>query len=404
MAKFKFTNPSLKSFFQSNPTSIAWDTEIRSLGAYATKSGDISLYVHLRVGATQRKRTIGRLSELDLTTARKMAAELSVAARNGVDVIKARKAEAATQVTFGFAYAEYMASLARKGASAMTIRLCEKNHRLYLGKFEKRPLVELTRAELRAFHASLEPRGKTAANAVLRLVRTVISFAMKRLDVELSSNPCIGVEWFKERNRRPSIAAADLPTFWQAVGRVENPIRAGFWRLCALSGLRKNDVCTMRWEHVGDDRIHIPKPKMGKPFDVPLTPALRDVLSDLKEHGAVMFPRSPYVCAASSRLGYLQNPYDKALKGFSPHQCRRAYAGAAAHVLKNPYLVKALLAHAISDVTEMYVVVDFEQKMGAASLVAESLMAKLTASSPASTAPVKMLEWQGDSVLEPSSA
>jgi integrase len=129
-------------------------------------------------------------------------------------------------------------------------------------------LVELTRAELRAFHASLEPRGKTAANAVLRLVRTVISFAMKRLDVELSSNPCICVEWFKERNHRPSIAAADLPAFWQAVNRVENPIRQGLWRIAVLSGLHKNDIATMRWEHVHDDRIHVPHPKMKKPFDV----------------------------------------------------------------------------------------------------------------------------------------
>jgi hypothetical protein len=96
-----------------------------------------------------------------------------------------------------------------------------------------------------------------------------------------------------------------------------------------------------------------------------------------------MYPHSPYVCVASSRLGYLQNPYDKALVGYSPHQCRRAYAGAAAHVLKNPYLMKALLAHAISDVTEMYVVVDFEQKVEAAALVADSLMMKLTGSPPA---------------------
>jgi integrase len=359
---------------------------------------DVSLYVHLRVGATQRKRTIGRLSELDLTTARKMAAELSVAARNGVDVIKERKVEAAAQLTFGHAYAEYMASLARKGASAMTIRLCEKNHRLYLGKFENVALTDITRAQLRSFHASLEHRGKTAANAVLRLVRTVISFAMKRLDVELSSNPCIGVEWFKERNHRPSIAAADLPAFWRAVRRVENPIRAGFWRIAALSGLRKNDVSTMRWEHVLDDRIHIPHPKMKKPFDVPLTLALRDVLQDLREHGRVMFPNSGYVCAASSKLGYLQNPHDKEMKGFSPHMCRRAYAGVAAHVLKNPYLVKALLAHAISDVTEMYVVVDFEQKAGAARAVSEWLMEKMEGSSPT---PTNLLTDQRLEVLEP---
>jgi len=157
----------------------------------------------------------------------------------------------------------------------------------------------------------------------------------------------------------------------------------------------------MRWEHVHEGRIHIPHPKMKKPFDVPPTGPLRDVLQDLREHGRVMYPHSPYVCAASSRLGYLQNPYDKALVGYSPHQCRRAYAGAAAHVLKNPYLVKALLAHAISDVTEMYVVVDFEQKAEAAAVVANWLMMKLTGSSPA---PVRLLQWQGDSALEASSA
>ena len=61
-------NPALtKSFSEQVPQAVAWDTEARSLAAYATKAGDISLYVHLSVGATQRKRTIGRLGELDLT-------------------------------------------------------------------------------------------------------------------------------------------------------------------------------------------------------------------------------------------------------------------------------------------------------------------------------------------------
>ena len=54
---------------------------------------------------------------------------------------------------------------------------------------------------------------------------------------------------------------------------------------------------------------------------------------------------SACVCPSASRLGYVQNPFDKHLTGYSPHMCRRSYAGAAAHVLKNPYLVKALQAH-----------------------------------------------------------
>ena len=247
--KMKFTNSALTKFFAANPNpkAIVWDTDARALFSYANKDGSVSLAVHLRVNGLQRKRTIGRLSELDLSRARKMAHELSVSARNGLDIIHERKQASVAQLTFGQAYGEYMASLQRKGASPRTIALNANNHRRYLGKFEKRVLTEITRAELRAFHASLEVRGKTAANAVLRLMRTVISFAMKRLDVELSSNPCVGIEWFRERNHRPSIAAADMGPFWLAVSRVENPIRAGFWRILALTGLRKNDVATMRW-------------------------------------------------------------------------------------------------------------------------------------------------------------
>ena len=76
---------------------------------------------------------------------------------------------------------------------------------------------------------------------------------------------------------------------------LRTPSVRGFWQLLTYSGLRKNDVATMRWEDVHEDRIHIPHPKMGKPFDVPLTRQFRDVLVDLREHGAVMYPRSPYV-------------------------------------------------------------------------------------------------------------
>ena len=65
------------------------------------------------------------------------------------------------------------------------------------------------------------------------------------------------------------------------------------------------------------------------------------------------------------------------MKMYSPHQCRRAYAGAAAHVLKNPYLVKSLLNHAASELTEKYIIIDWEQKAEAAALVAAYLMEKM---------------------------
>ena len=117
--KMKFTNAALTKFFAENPNpkAIAWDTDTRSLFSYANKDGSVSLAVHIRVGSAQRKRTLGRLGEINLAEARKLAGELSVAARQGIDVIKERKQATAEELTFGHCYSEYMASLARKGAS-----------------------------------------------------------------------------------------------------------------------------------------------------------------------------------------------------------------------------------------------------------------------------------------------
>ena len=160
-----------------------------------------------------------------------MANELNVAARNGIDTIGERKQVVAPPLTFGQAYAEYITSLKRKNASPHTLVLCEKDYRLYASRFEKRPLSEISRSDLRNFHSELEPRGKTAANSALRLMRSVFSFSMKRLDVALpAGSPTVGVEYFKERLQRKTIAAGDLGEFWAALSRVENPIKANFYR------------------------------------------------------------------------------------------------------------------------------------------------------------------------------
>jgi hypothetical protein len=82
------------------------------------------------------------------------------------------------------------------------------------------------------------------------------------------------------------------------------------------------------------------------------------------------------------------------MASYSAHQCRRAYAGVAAHVLKSPYLVKSLMNHAMSEITERYIVIDFQQKSEAAEAVAAWLMEKLTGS--ASIAPLKLLEFKGE--------
>jgi integrase len=362
----------LTRFFQDNPRAIAWD-ETRGLGCYRCGDGSLSLFAHYRCGTRQKKRVLGKVTELSLPEARRQATELLLNGRNGKDIISEAKAKAKANggLTLGHAYAEYTSALKRKGCSPATLRLNDKNWRLYLSKYAGRELASFTKTEVRALHSSWRSQGPVAANAAGRLLRTIFNYSIAKLTDEPLTNPCVGIEWFPQKNVRKTID--DLPPFMAAVARLDNPIRVGFWCIAILTGLRKNDISTIRWEDVKEDRVHIPHPKMGRPFDCPMTPSLKDALERLKAHGVVMFPNSPWVCAAASKSGHLENPHDATLGGVTPHCARRHYASVAAKVLKNPYLVAALLNHKVGGVTAGYVQVDFEQRREAATQVADFL-------------------------------
>ena len=389
MAKLRFSHATLTKHFAAHPKSIAFD-ETRGLGAYKTGKG-ISLFVQYRCpNGVQRKKTLALLSEIAISDARTLATKYVLSARHGDDLVAAQKVRETPKLTLGHAFAEYTSALKRKGASPATLRLNDKNYRLYLSKHGARELSSFTKAEVRSLHSSWRPHGPVAANAVGRLLRTLFNYSIKKLTDEALTNPCIGIEWFPQKNVRKTIT--DLPAFATAVSRLDNPIRTGFWRAALLTGLRKNDLCTMRWADVSEDRVRIPHPKMGRPFDLPITEPLREVLAELREHGRIMYSNSPWVFPSNARSRHLENPHDKALSEISPHQCRRYYATTAAHVLNNPFMVAALLNHKVGGVTAAYVQPDWEQRRGAAIKVANFIEAAIG----------RELARQDSTVLEPA--
>jgi integrase len=372
--KLNFTAAALKAHFDKNPRAVFYDMQQRGLFSYMTSGGHISLGAHYRLAGSNRqvKKTIGRLGhEFSISEARARVAALVVAGKAGEDLRVTQRGA----LTLQDAYEADRQSLIRRGASPTTLSLNASQWKLRLSKHGGRTLISLTRGELRDWHNGWARWGVAAANNSAKLLRTLLNFSSRKLDVDLAINPAVAIEFFKQRNKREAVS--DLAAFWAALGTVNSKIIAGAWRIAILTGLRRNDILTMRWEHVSHDKIFIPFPKMKKPFYVPMTEPLRKVLQDLKEHGRMLFPGSPYVCPGESGSGHLSNPYARQLAGYGLHMCRRAYASAAARVLRNPFLVKALLAHAISNVTEMYVIVEFEQKAEAAALVADWLMEKL---------------------------
>jgi integrase len=372
VAKFAFTITALNKRFAQNPAGVVWDTT-RGLGCYRNRDGSLSLFAQYRCGTKAKKRVLGRVTEISLAEARTQATELLLNGRNGKDIVAEAKAKAAKALTLGDSYVAYMESLRRKGCSQNTIHLNTVNYTKHLSHWEGRELTSLTRADCRGLHTELLRRGPTLANQVLRLLRTIISYAMKRLDIPPMQNPVLGVEWHREVGARKSIPTSELAAFWEATGRIENQIRRAYWRGLLLTGLRRQELATLRWEHVLEDRVKIVRPKGGekRAFEVALTSQLKAVLEEARQAGAMMFPSSPFVFPAASSTGYVLNPFDPALPGVSPHQLRRTFVTCCIECGLDPFITKALVNHAqnLSDMTSRYLQISEDRLREAAARV-----------------------------------
>jgi integrase len=100
----------------------------------------------------------------------------------------------------------------------------------------------------------------------------------------LPPNPCIAIEYFKERETRRILTWEELPDWNAKVEKLSNPIRKAYWRLLLFSGLRMTDAATIRWKDVQDDFLHRPNPKGGrtKAFNLPITRQLRGILDEVR--------------------------------------------------------------------------------------------------------------------------
>ena len=92
---------------------VVWDKKVPGLGVRVGKNGS-SFILKYRVGATQRKPTLGKVGVLSFDAAKKKAKEILVAAGNGIDVQDDRQRKRQSP-TVEKAMAEWFAALPQAG-------------------------------------------------------------------------------------------------------------------------------------------------------------------------------------------------------------------------------------------------------------------------------------------------
>ena len=299
---------------------ILWDSEFRGFSVRIHPSGTKAFIVNYRTGdggrkAPNKRVVVGRYRTVTADQARKLAHKVLGKVAGGDDPAEDR-AEARGMPTLGDAFEGYMA--ANPNRSKRTNELYRHEANRYLGDWLTRPLDAISRADVESrFNGITADHGWSAANRAMSLLRSI--YRRPCVDHDGLHNPVdlwlAGGGKFHRKARRKISAPAEVLPCWRAgiEAEVNNPaIRDALW-FGLYTGMRRDEVLTLRWERVDMDALtfRVEETKTGVPLELPITRQIAAILerrrtaaADLPEGvRAWVFP-SP-----TSATGHVQDPH-----------------------------------------------------------------------------------------------
>ena len=263
-----------------------WDTRHGDLGVRVRPSGHRS-FVYRRKGEGDARRiTLGPVALMSVEEARAKCLAINTGARSG-------RPEGGAVPTFGeFAAGPGKACFDRGKPSTRKAQARAVARRL-LPAFGPVPLDRIDRAGVTRWFDECSRTAPGAANRALNLLSRILNHAV--VCGHVRTNPAHGIKW----NRRPKLtrflSRDEVGRLHRALDRLAGarPSRApqaDVIRLLLLTGCRKNEILTLRWQDVDGNTLNLIDAKTG-PRRVFLSVPARAVLErQPRSESAYVFP------------------------------------------------------------------------------------------------------------------
>jgi integrase len=318
------------------------------------------------VAGLRRKVTIGDAATMTLAAARRQARETIEAIRRGADPAKdkidRRRALEYGSITIKELSERWMTEVVRQKRKPRTIddyeRILAKRILPALGDI---PVKELTWEQVNKFHGSMA-RTPRRANYVVSTLRALLNFAERVGIRPPHSNPCKGVEFFRERARERFLSEAEIGAAAEGIETAERegvigPHAAAGLRLALFTGARSGEITAIQWSHIDWNRkqVRLPDSKTNEPRTIHLSDAAVEVLKTLPRVG-------PFVVAGAKQgeayknLGraWITAREYAALRDVRLHDLRHSYASLAAGRDVSLQMIGKLLGHKVAATTMRY--------------------------------------------------
>lgn len=290
------------------PQLVVWDQELPGFGVVVGKN-TITFVANYWANGVKRRQVIGRRGAIredgnpwTVTLARLRGREILGKVAGGGDPSSELR-NRTSGPTLGDAFDLHVARMKADEASPSSLATITRERDKYLAHWIDRPLRTVERADCRELHQQMtKQHGPYLANRVMRHVRAAWNTALKEHD--LPANPTIAVHWNNEHRRQEPIPWAGLPAWYVTVSTLRPTIESGkrvgaepgvrgdYYLFMLLTGLRRMDAATVRWEHIDEDEAVLirPNPKGGNAFRIPLSSECLKLLARRKRDNRNVFP------------------------------------------------------------------------------------------------------------------
>jgi integrase len=163
------------------------------------------------------------------------------------------------------------------------LRYCKPLHGLQLAKIDRRTIAA------RILDVASNS-GAATGNRVRASLSAFFAWAMRQ--GLLDSNPATGTTRAPEQPRMRVLDGDELRTIWSALGSDDY---SAIIKLLILTGMRREEVGSLRWCEVTGDQIVLPpqRTKNSRGHRIPIVAAVRAILDGRTRSGAFVFGRHP---------------------------------------------------------------------------------------------------------------